>query len=173
MSKIVSLDTREVDKILSSLSDAQTVKDILNEGLEAMSDVYYNSVLSSLRKEMGAAADTAGINGKWQYTLASGIKKHPDKAHTKFGVHGLTDFRLNFFEAGTKPRNTKGHKITGYDSESARRRLKRTGKPGYRGFITANKFFTKGIDGAQNEAMQTLINAVNKALTSRGINITP
>ena len=171
MSNIVKIDTRDVDKILATLSDRQTVKDILNEGIEAMSDVYYDSVLSSLRKEMGSAADTPGINGKWQYTLASGVKKHPDKAHTTFGVHGLTDFRLQFFEGGTKKRYTKGHKIDGYDKESARRRLKRTGQGGYRGFITANNFFTKGIDGAEAQAMQMLIDTINNALRNRGIEV--
>ena len=125
MSSIVSIDTRKVDSILNTLSDPQQVKDILNEGLEAMSDVYYNSILGSLRKEMGAAADTAGINGKWHYTLASSVKKHPDKAKVTFGVHGLTDFRLIFFEGGTKQRYTKGHKITGY-ADDRHRRLKRT-----------------------------------------------
>lgn len=170
MSSIVSIDTRKVDSILNTLSDPQQVKDILNEGLEAMSDVYYNSILSSLRKEMGAAADTAGINGKWQYTLASGVKKHPDKAKVMFGVHGLTDFRLIFFEGGTKQRYTKGHKITGY-ADDRHRRLKRTGQGGYRGMITANNFFSTGIDSAENNAMRTLVETINKALRNRGIEV--
>ena len=170
MSDFVKIDTQRVDKILATLSDEQTVKDILNQGLEAMSDVYYNSILSSLRKEMGAAADTAGINGKYNYTLSSGVKKHPDKANIMFGLHGLTDFRLIFFEGGTKQRFTKGHKITGY-ADSRQRRLKRTGKGGYRGMITANNFFTKGIDSAEQNAMQTLVEAINKALRNRGIEV--
>lgn len=170
MSNFVKIDTQRVDKILATLSDEQTVKDILSQGLEAMSDVYYNSILSSLRKEMGAAADTAGINGKYNYTLSSGVKKHPDKANIMFGVHGLTDFRLIFFEGGTKQRFTKGHKITGY-ADSRQRRLKRTGKGGYRGMITANNFFTKGIDSAEQNAMQTLVDTINKALRNRGIEV--
>ena len=170
MSNFVKIDTQRVDKILATLGDEQTVKDILNQGLEAMSDVYYNSILSSLRKEMGAAADTAGINGKYNYTLSSGVKKHPDKANIMFGVHGLTDFRLIFFEGGTYQRFTKGHKITGY-ADNRHRRLKRTGKGGYRGMITANNFFTKGIDSAEQNAMQTLVETINKALRNRGIEV--
>lgn len=170
MSNFVKIDTQRVDKILATLSDEQTVKDILNQGLEAMSDVYYNSILSSLRKEMGAAADTAGINGKYNYTLSSGVKKHPDKANIMFGVHGLTDFRLIFFEGGTNQRFTKGHKIAGY-ADNRHRRLKRTGKGGYRGMITANNFFTKGINTAEQNAMQTLVETINKALRNRGIEV--
>lgn len=168
MSDFVKIDTTQVDKILATLSDEQTVKDILNEGLEAMSDVYYNSILSSLRKEMGSAADTAGINGKYNYTLASGVKKHPDKANVMFGVHGLTDFRLIFFEGGTKQRFTKGHKVTGYANS---RQLKRTGKGGYRGFITPNNFFTKGINNAETNALNTLVETINKAIKNRGIEV--
>lgn len=168
MNNFVKINTQEVDKILASLSNQETVKDILNEGLEAMSDIYYDSILSSLRKEMGSAADTAGINRKYNYTLASGIKKHPDKANVMFGVHGLTDFRLIFFEGGTKQRFTKGHKITGYVNS---RKLKRSGKGGYRGFITPNNFFTKGINNAETKALNTLLETINKAIKNRGIEI--
>ena len=165
-SDIAKIDTRSVDRVLAELSDKQTVQDILNEGLEAMSDVYYESILSSLRKEMGSAADTPGINGKYAYTLASGVKKHPDKANVQFGVHGLTDFRLIFFEGGTKPRYTKGHKIIGYTKKN---KLKRTGKGGFRGYITANHFFTKGISDAEQNALEALQNAIINALKNRGI----
>lgn len=169
MSKdLVQIDTQRVDAILSTLSNQNTVKDILNEGLEAMSDVYYHSILSSLRREMGAAADTAGINGKYAYTLASGVKKHPDKANVTFGVHGLTDFRLIFFEGGTKQRFTKGHKITGTTKKN---RLKRVGKGGYRGMVTANHFFSKGVSQSEKQAMQQLITTINNAIKNRGIEI--
>lgn len=168
MSDLCTINTQEADKILAALSDVQIVNDILNEGLEAMSDVYYNSVLASLRSKMGAAADTVGINGKYKYTLSSGVRKHPDKANVMFGLHGLTDFRLQFFEGGTKKRMTKGHKIDGYTSER-KNRLKRSGKGGYRGMITANHFFSEGISNAENSAQQALIEAVNKAIKNRGI----
>jgi len=165
----VKLDTREADKILAQLSDKRTVHEILYEGLEAMSDVYYNEILASLRREMGSSADAVGINGKWKYPLSSGIKKHPNFSKVQIGLHGLTDFRLVFFEGGTQPRTTKGHKIVGYDETSSRKRLKRTGKAGYRGFITANHFFTKGVSNAENPALNALVDAVNKALQQRNI----
>ena len=52
-------------------------------------------------------------------------------------VHIMGDFRLKFFEKGTKQRRTKGHKITGY----AGRSLKRSGKGGNRGSIKGLYFF--------------------------------
>lgn len=176
MSDFVAIDTQRVDHILSSLSDQQTVKDILNEGLEEMAEVYYTSVLSSLRREMGAAADTAGINGKYNYVLSSGVDINIDKANTTWGVNALKDFRLNFFEGGTKQRYTKGHKVTGYvvNNRTGRvnyNRLQRTGKGGYRGIITANNFFSKGISSAETTALNALEQAIINAIKNKGIDI--
>lgn len=173
---MVECDTQTVDKMLASLSNEQTVKDILNEGLQQMADVYYNNVLSSLRKEMGTAADTPGTNGKYQYTLSSGVEIHPDPQNTTWGVNALKDFRLLFFEGGTKQRFTKGHKITGYQVNKKTgkvnyNRLQRTGKGGYRGIVTANNFFTKGITSAETQALQTLQQTIIKAIRNRGIDI--
>lgn len=170
MNNLVEIDTRRVDEILATLSDKNTINEILNEGLEAMSDVYYDSILASLRREMGSAADTPGINGKYNYTLASGVKKHPDKAHIKFGVHGLTDFRLRFFEGGTKPRYSKGAIVKSY-FRGNKKVNKRSGKGAYRGFITANHFFTKGVDNAQAEAERVLAQTVINALKRKGIDV--
>lgn len=176
-----TIDTRSVDKVLSTLSDQQTVKDILNDGLEQMADVYYFSVLSSLRNEMGAAADTVGNAKGWHtfnYPLSGGVDVHPDPQNTTWGVHALKDFRLNFFEGGTKPRYTKGKKITGYVTNKRTgkvnyKRLARSGKGGYRGTITANNFFSKGISNAEQNALTTLNEAIIKAIRNRGIDIQP
>lgn len=168
MSSFVEIDTKSVDEMLKTLSDTEQVNEILCLGLDKMADVYYQNILQSLRKEMGAAADTVGINGKYNYTLSSGIEKHIDKANTTYGVHALKDFRLTFFEGGTKRRYTKGHKITGYTNS---RRLKRSGKGGYRGFITANNFFTKGISSAEQNALEVLESTIINAIKNKGIDI--
>lgn len=177
MSNNVTIDTESVDRILASLSDEQTVKDILNDGLQEMATVYYNSVLSSLRKEMGAAADTPGINGKYNYVLSSGIDINPDLENTTWGVNALKDFRLLFYEGGTKQRFTKGHKITGYATNKRTgkvnyNRLQRTGKGGYRGMITANNFFSKGIVSAEQTALNALNEGIIKSIRNLGIDIT-
>lgn len=179
MSDFVDIDTRSVDELLATLSSEQTVHDILNEGLEAMANIYYQSVLASLRKEMGAAADTTGNAKGWHtynYPLSSGIEIHPDPQNTTWGVHALKDYRLNFFEGGTKQRFTKGKKITGYATNKKTgkvnyNRLQRTGKGGYRGFLTANNFFSKGITTSEQQALQTLNEAIIKAIRNRGIDI--
>ena len=180
MSDFVAVDAQRVDQILATLSDHQTVKDILNEGLESMADVYYNEVVSSLRKKMGAAADTVGIKGNgwntFNFPLSSGIQKHPDPDNSTFGVHALKDFRLLFFEGGTKPRYTKGHKIQGYQVNKRTgkvnySRLRRTGKPGFRGVLPANHFFTEGVTNSESRALDALLQGISQAIRNRGIEI--
>jgi len=176
MSDFVEIDTKQVDQMLATLSDPKIISDVINEGLEAMGNVYYQNIISSLRKEMGASADTT--SGKWLYALSSGIKTHPDNAKNIFGVHALSDFRLRFFEGGTKPRYTKGHKITGYATNKKTgkvnfNRLARSGKGGYRGIIDANHFFSDGVAAAEQNAIQALTQSVYNALKNRGIDIQP
>lgn len=174
-SDYATIDSQRVDEILASLGNEQLVSEIINEGLEAMADVYYREILSSLRQKMGSKADTTG-NSKYPFTLSSGIEKHPDKLSMIYGVHALTDFRLRFFEGGTKKRWTKGHKIEGYATNPKTgkinyNRLKRSGKPGYRGMVTANHFFSDGITNAEEMAFQALTQSVVQAMKNRGIDV--
>lgn len=172
MSNFIDIKTQGIDKILSTLADQNSVNDIIYQGLEAMAGIYYNSVLSSLRSKMGAAADTAGINGKYSYTLASGISKFPDKENLQYGINALKDFRLIFFEGGTKPRYSKGKKIgNGYFWGNKKKYKREKGTGSYRGMIKANHFFTEGIANAQQQALQTLITTIEQAIRNKGINI--
>lgn len=180
MSDFVTVDTQQVDKVLATLSNQQIVNEILNEGIEEMAIVYYQSVLSSLRREMGSAADTTGSSKGWHtfnYPLSTGIDIHPDKANITWGVHGLKDPRLLWFEGGSQPRYTKSNKITGYVTNKRTgkvnyKRLARTGKGGYRGVLPANHFFTKGISEKEQQALQTLQETIIQAIRNKGIDIT-
>lgn len=174
MNDFVKIDTKRVDEILSSLSNNDTVKYIINEGMKAMGDVYYHSILSSLRSEMGSSADTIGIHKgfyTYLYPLSSGIATFSKEEELTVGIHALKDFRLKFFEGGTKQRYTKSSKILGYNENTKKRRLKRGGKGGYRGFITPNHFFTKGVQNATDNAFQMLQSSIITALRNRGIEI--
>ena len=166
MSDLANIDTNGVDKILSSLGNADEVKSIINKGISVMAEIYYQSVLQTLRSKMGSSADSNGT--KYRYPLSSGIGRTSDEVNMVYGIHALKDFRLRFFEGGTKPRYTKGHKITGRTSKG---RLKRTGKGGYRGFITANHFFTEGITNAERQAEQSLYDSVTTSIRNLGITI--
>lgn len=79
--------------------------------------------------------------------MEQGIKSVMARDVRSVKVHLLGDFRLKFFEMGTKDRYTKGHRITGsYWSRGAgrgRKYLVRVGKGGYRGAIESSRFFAK------------------------------
>lgn len=170
MNEMVQIDSRDVDHILGTLSDHDTVDSIIYEGLEAMSWEYYNAVLESLRKEMGEAADRPNEKG---YILSRGIGIHQDRANTTIGVHALKDYRLKWFEEGTRPRYTKGKK-TGEGYYWGNRKIyKRDGNGAYRGFLTANHFFTKGISATQAAAEEALKTAIINAIRDKGIDVTP
>lgn len=165
------INTTEIDNLLKSLEDS--VNDIINEGLKAASEVYLKSVLQSLRKEMGSAADTTGIKTGWntcKYPLSSGVNIWKNPQNLEYGVNALRDFRLRFFEGGTAQRTTKGRKITGYQ-KGTKRRLERQGKGSNKGRITANHFFTKGINKGENDAMRLLQEAIITAIKNKGIDI--
>lgn len=75
-----------------------------------------------------------------------GVFMHRDAKGITVAVGGKSkyiDFRLRFFELGTKGRRTKGHKITGSYWVGGRKYLVRVGKGGYRGRIESSKFFAR------------------------------
>lgn len=73
--------------------------------------------------------------------MEQGIKTSMARDARSVKVHLLGDFRLKFFELGTKDRYTKGHKVTGKRWVGARIYKSRTGKGGYRGKIKASTPF--------------------------------
>jgi hypothetical protein len=65
----------------------------------------------------------------------------------------MGDFRLKFFELGTKDRYTKGHKIMGYNNSHS---LKRSGKGGYKGKINALYFFKNAQEKSERQVFDSL-----------------
>ena len=146
----VTVDTSKVDKLLNNLESANRQK-IITEALRRGGQVAQQNVKQSLRAKVGSSAQS----------LEKGIRLKVDKAYSEVTLHIMGDYRLKWFEKGTKPRYTKGHKATGYLSNH---RLKRTGKGGYRGQMVATHFFREGLN---EQAIGTAItDYLDKELTS-------
>ena len=128
----VALDSVSVDRLLANLESENRHK-IVTEALRRGGQVAQQSVKQSLRAKVGSSAQS----------MEKGIKLKVDKAYSEVTLHIMGDYRLKWFEKGTKPRYTKGHKTTGYLSNH---RLKRTGKGGYRGQMVATHFFKEGLN---------------------------
>jgi len=73
--------------------------------------------------------------------MEKGIKIKSEKAYDELLVHIMGDYRLKFFEKGTKERTTKSARTSG-----SGRRLKRIGKGGNRGRIKPLYFFRTARD---------------------------
>lgn len=146
----VTVDTSGVDRLLTNLESENRQK-IITEALRRGGRVAQQDVKQSLRAKVGAGAQS----------MEKGIRLKVDKAYSEVTLHIMGDYRLKWFEKGTKPRYTKGHKTTGYLSNH---RLKRTGKGGYRGQMIATHFFKEGLN---EQAISTAItDYMDKSLTS-------
>ena len=94
--------------------------------------------------------------GRGATSMLGGVKVKTDKAYTETSVNIMGDYRLIWFEKGTKIRKTKGHRRDGYG-----RRLKRTGKGGNRGAIKPLYFFR---DARQSDIDDTIFNSITESL---------
>ena len=64
---------------------------------------YYNTI-NNLKVALGTGANSSGKLGK---PITQGVKLTTEKAYNEVKVHIMGDFRLKFFEKGTKERLTK------------------------------------------------------------------
>ena len=131
MSNVTTVDPSKTDRLLANLNTESRNK-IITEALRRGGQVAQSNVKQSLRAKLGAGSSS----------LEHGIRLKVDKAYSIVTLHIMGDYRLKWFEKGTKPRYTKGHKVTGYLSNH---RLKRSGQGGYRGLIAATHFFKQGV----------------------------
>lgn len=116
-----NVDSSQVDQLLNQLAP-ETIQEVVFKALKEGANTLKSNTISNLRRP----------------TLNKGVKVKPNKALNEVQVNIMGDYRLKWFEKGTKDRFTKGHKVTGYTDS---RHLKRTGKGGYRGKMIAEHFF--------------------------------
>lgn len=158
MNEIVKTDSTQVDNLLSKLSDDDFKRDILIDGLKAGAKVLQENAQSNFRARVSGATHHSPYIKK---PFFRGVKMKVDKDYTEVIVSIMSDFRMKFFEKGTKERQTKGRKIVGKESFH---RLKREGKGHKTGHITATNFFrdARSQEGDINNAIeQSITRALN------------
>lgn len=99
-------------------------------------------------------------NGK---SLQSGIKVSVSRDVDYATIHILGDFRLKFFQDGTKSRKTEGHKTAGM----RRNRLKtkrRVPSGKNRGKIKATGFYAKAEDSVRGNMLSTLNKCLDESI---------
>ena len=150
---MIEFDDSQVLNLFAALSGKDQTK-AMKTALRKAAQILIKKTKSNLKNIVKNSTKKSTKYGK---ALQSGIKAKVNKDGTEAKVHIMGDFRLKFFETGTKDRYTRGHKITGYEG----RHLKRSGKGGFRGAITGKNFFKS----AQKESESQVFSSIDTLLS--------
>lgn len=135
------VDSRQVINLFSELTSRQQ-KQVHKTALRRAAGLLSREAKQQLKKEIGKAI---GHKNRWNNkTLGSGIKTKVNKEGDEAKVHILGDFRLRFFELGTKVRKTK----KGYD----------------RGIMKATYFFKTAKQNKEREIFNTLDQLISQSI---------
>lgn len=100
----VTVNDRAVQNLFQTLNP-ENRKKVLLTALKAGGEKLASNTKIQLRSKLGMGASTPNRwNGK---TMESGIKYKADKDYCEVSVSIMGDFRLKFFERGTKIRQTR------------------------------------------------------------------
>ena len=157
---VAKIDSRQVDDVLKALSDDELKRKILFDAIKKGAKTLQQDTKKLFRQSMG---ESASHYSKYiRKPFEDGVTVKGDKAYIEASVSIMNDFRMKFFEKGTKQRTTKGRKIVGYINSH---KLKREGKGHNTGSIKPLYFFKQA---RQNETaikdaiMQSINNALRK-----------
>lgn len=148
-------DSSQVDKLLDNLGKDNRNKIIFNalkEGAKVLKEQTLQQLASKVRSNTPNR-----WNGK---TMAQGVTVKADKGISEVMVSIMGDFRLKFFENGTKERYTKPQK----NNYLASHKLKKGSEKGrYTGAIKATHFFRQARENEEpiDEAIK---NSLDKQL---------
>ena len=147
------VDTRSVLEMFAEL-DSRRQKQAHSSALRRGVNILVKEARKSLRTAVRKPNSKNWWNGK---TLQSGIKSSINREVTEGKVHIMGDFRLKFFEMGTKLRKTSGANRASVRGKMPRYRQH---KPSNRGSIKASNFFLKARNRKEKEIsdnMNTII----------------
>lgn len=148
------IERQQVDELLAKLSTERRSQ-IMFSALKKGGKALQQETKVQLRQSVSDTYSPNRWNGK---TLEDGIRVKANTVYQEVMVHILGDFRLKFFEKGTKDRYTKIHKDKLSTSQYINQ-LKKGDKSRFRGKITASHFFRRA---RQNE--EVIQDAVFKEL---------
>ena len=162
-SHVAKIDSRQVDDVLKALSDDELKRKILFDAIKKGAKTLQQDTKKLFRQSMG---ESASHYSKYiRKPFEDGVTVKGDKAYIEASVSIMNDFRMKFFEKGTKQRTTKGRKITGY---TEKHKLIREGKGHNTGAIKPLYFFRRarenetGIRYAIEKSIDNALNKLNK-----------
>lgn len=154
----LQVDAKDVLALFADLNSRQQ-KQVYRNALRRAANILVKESRSQLKFKLGRKANSKNWwNGK---TLVSGIKSNADRQGKEAKVHIMGDFRLKFFEMGTKQRKT-----TGSNSASVRGKtpIRRQKKAASRGSISSLRFFSTAQKNKEREIFDSLDNLISESI---------
>ena len=151
------VDTRSVLKMFAEL-DSRRQKQAHRSALRIGVNILVKEARETLKMAVKNPDSKNWWNGK---TLKSGIKSSINREATEGKVHIMRDFRLKFFEMGTKRRRTSGRnnaKVRGKNPKY------RQYKPSNRGSIKPFRFFRRARNQKEKEIEENMNNILAESI---------
>lgn len=168
MSKVCEIDSAGLNDILNNLSPENRKEAIFKSLVKGGEELVQQTVFQ-LTKELPAASE----GNRFGRPMTKGVRLKKDKDYDDVIVSVMGDFRLKFFELGTKERYLKRtgakDRIRGYTPSNKSRLYRKKGKENqysagsYRGMIKPLHFFKQARDNSQS-VMDKIINSLSNEI---------
>ena len=156
----ISIDNKSVKLPLDNMMDEAARYKILINSLVKGGIVLRDAARRNFQSAMPEASShhSQDVNGK----LYEGIYVKKDEGQGAVTVSLMKDYRLKWFEKGTKPRQTKGRKIN--YAKKVGRSFERIGKGHYTGKVTGKNFFASAKNSQMPLVDETIKQSIYKGL---------
>ena len=158
------INSDSVDFLLNILDDEEKKRQMLYKSVIAGGKVLQGVAKQYFKQRMGDAA--THVSPYMKKPFEDGIILKGDKAYLEARVSIMKDFRMKFFEKGTEDRyiKQKGHS----DLQRGRHQTN-TGKPNYRGRITAKWFFKDARNNSAAGINDAMMKSIDNSLKRYGL----
>lgn len=154
----IEVDARQVVSMFADLTSRQQ-RQVYRSALRKGAGILATETKRQLRQALGRAASSRNWwNGR---TLAAGVKSNADRNGEEAKVHIMGDFRLKFFEMGTRVRRTTGSNTA---SVRGRNPIRRQRVSANRGSITAVHFFRTAKANKEREIFNSMDNLISQSI---------
>lgn len=154
----VEVDARQVINLFADLTSNEQRRSYRN-ALKRAANILAKETKKRFKGSLGRAATHRNW---WNHkTLVSGVRSKANREGTEAKVHILGDFRLKFFEMGTRIRRTTGNNnsvVRGVDPAYRQRRAANRGK------ITGYHFFRQAKAAKEQEVFSSIDNLISQSI---------
>lgn len=156
---MIDIESTGIDNLLDNLSNEEVKNNILYKAVYRGAKVLQGNAKTFFKNAVGEAANHTSKYIKAPFY--DGITVKGEKTYIEARVSIMKDFRMKFFEKGTNDRYIKQK---GHSDNKRKRKVNFTGKPNYRGRMTATHFFKDAREASENTVNNAIIESISRAL---------